>query len=156
MKILMVCLGNICRSPLAEGVMQQLAQKNGLNWEVDSAGTGNWHCGEPPHRLSQKIARHYGFDIGKQKARQLIPEDFERYDRIFFMDEQNLEDARSLAGRKFDEQKASLLLDVLYPGQGRSVPDPYYGGEQHYHETYHLVKEACEAIVSNLRKNADA
>jgi protein-tyrosine phosphatase len=152
MNILMVCLGNICRSPLAEGIMQHKALQAGKPWMVDSAGTGNWHIGEPPHRLSQKIALHYGINIAGQRARQFTPEDCIRFDHIYFMDIHNLHDARNMAGSLWVHQKASLLLDVLYPGSQREVPDPYYGTEQDYHHVFQLISEACDAILAKAVK----
>jgi protein-tyrosine phosphatase len=148
----MVCLGNICRSPLAEGIMQHKALQAGMPWMVDSAGTGNWHIGEPPHRLSQKIALHYGIDIAGQRARQFKPEDCVRFDHIYFMDIHNLRDARNMAGNLWVHHKASLLLDVLHPGAQREVPDPYFGTEQDYHHVFHLISEACEAILAKAVK----
>jgi protein-tyrosine phosphatase len=152
MKILMVCLGNICRSPLAEGIMQHKANEAGFNWTVDSAGTGSWHTGEPPHRLSQKVAKIRGVDISRQKARQFRPADMLEFDTIFFMDEDNLLDAKRMAGNMWIESKAGLLLDELYPGQGRSVPDPYFGDEPDYHEVYNMIADACDAFIKKQLK----
>ena len=148
MKILMVCLGNICRSPLAEGIMQHKAKQAGLPWMVDSAGTGSWHSGDPPHRLSQKVAKARGVDISCQQARQFRPADMLEFDTVLFMDEDNLLDAKRMAGNMWVDAKASLLLDELYPGEGRSVPDPYYGDEPDYHEVYDMIAAACDAFIS--------
>ena len=147
----MVCLGNICRSPLAEGILQHKAKKAGLNWTVDSAGTGNWHVGKPPHELSQKVAQLHGVPIGQQKARQFEPEDMQYFDKIYFMDAQNLNDARRMAGPLWEEKKAELLLNELYPGQNRSVPDPYFGEEPGYHQVFSLLEKACDTIVARYR-----
>ena len=147
MKILMVCLGNICRSPLAEGILQYKAQKAGLEWKVDSAGTGNWHIGHPPHRLSQKVALVNGIDICYLKGRQFTGEDMEEFDRIYFMDEENYRDARLMAGELWNDEKAELLLNEIYPGKNSSVPDPYYGGEDGFHEVFELISRACDAII---------
>jgi protein-tyrosine phosphatase len=147
MKILMVCLGNICRSPLAEGILQHKADKAGLNWTVDSAGTGSWHVGSAPHRLSQKVAGVNGIDICHQRGRQFQPTDMITFDRIYFMDEENYDDARMIAGKLWDPSKADLLLNELYPGEERSVPDPYYGGEDGFHEVFDLISKACDAII---------
>ncbi len=154
MKILMVCLGNICRSPLAEGIMQHRATTAGLPWTVDSAGTGNWHTGQPPHRLSQKVSLQYGVDIGGQRARQFSAADVARFDQLFFMDQTNYEDARRMAGQHWDASKAMLLLDVLHPGEGREVPDPYYGTEQDYHDVFHLISQACDAFIARHKQPA--
>jgi protein-tyrosine phosphatase len=148
MKILMVCLGNICRSPLAEGIMQHKADQAGLDWMVDSAGTGSWHIGSAPHRLSQKVAGLNGIDICRQKGRQFQATDMLTFDRIYFMDEENYEDACGMAGDLWDASKADLLLNELYPGQNRSVPDPYYGGEEGFHEVFELLSKACDAVVN--------
>ena len=147
MKILMVCLGNICRSPLAEGILQYKAKMAGLNWEVDSAGTGNWHIGHPPHRLSQKVAQLNGIDICQLRGRQFTGTDMLEFDRIYFMDEDNFEDARMMAGEFWNEEKAALLMDELYPGKNKSVPDPYYGGEEGYHEVFDMISQACDVII---------
>jgi protein-tyrosine phosphatase len=148
MKILMVCLGNICRSPLAEGILQDKALKAGLGWEVDSAGTNGYHVGEPPHRLSQKVAILNGVDISGQKSRKFRAEDIERFDRIYAMASDVMDDIRRIAGGKFDPSKTCLLLDVLHPGENMDVPDPWYGAEQGYHEVFSLLDEACEKIIS--------
>jgi protein-tyrosine phosphatase len=148
MKILMVCLGNICRSPLAEGIMQHKAAAAGLRWTVDSAGTGNWHVGEAPHRLSQKTALQYGIDISQQQARQFRPTDMAHFDRVFFMDQANYNEARRMAGSQWNADKAMLLLEVLHPGEGREVPDPYYGTESDYHHVFHLISQACDAYIA--------
>jgi protein-tyrosine phosphatase len=148
MKILMVCLGNICRSPLAEGILQHKAWQAGLQWSVESAGTGAYHTDEPPHRLSQKVARLNGIDISKQKARQFVKEDFEMFDFIYVMDSSNYNDVRRIGGKYWNENKVDLLLNEIYPGQNRAVPDPWYGTEEGYHEVYKMIDKACEAIIS--------
>lgn len=148
MKILMVCLGNICRSPLAEGILQDKASRAGLSWEVDSAGTGNWHLGEPPHRLSQQTALHYGISISHQRARQFCPDDMEKFDLIFFMDEQNMTDARNMCGKSWNDSKAKLLLNEIFPGENMPVPDPYFGVEKDYHDVFHLISRACDAFIA--------
>ena len=125
----MVCLGNICRSPLAEGILQHKAKEAGLNWQVDSAGTNGYHIGEAPHKLSQKVAQLNGIDICKQKARQFIKEDIDRYDKLFAMADDVLEEMETIAKEKWDATKADLFLNELYPGENRSVPDPWYGTE---------------------------
>jgi len=147
MKILMVCLGNICRSPLAEGILQDKAFKAGLIWTVESAGTNSYHIGEPPHTLSQKIARVNGIDISQQRARRFIAEDFEAFDKIYALAEDVLDDIRRISKKKVDGSKADLLMNEAYPGENKDVPDPYYGPEAGYIEAYHLIEEACDAIV---------
>lgn len=147
MKILMVCLGNICRSPLAEGILQDKAFKAGLGWSVESAGTNSYHTGEAPHPLAQKVARLNGIDISHQRKRKFIASDFEVYDKIYAMAQDVLDDMKRIAGKKFDESKAVLLMEELYPGKNMDVPDPWYGPEPGYHEVYDLINKACEAII---------
>lgn len=143
----MVCLGNICRSPLAEGILQHKAWQAGLQWSVESAGTGNWHIGEPPHHLSTKVAKLNGVDISKQRARQFVKEDFLNYDFIYVMDSSNFNDVKRMSGKLFDETKIDLLLNSLHPGENRSVPDPWFGEEDGYHEVFTMLDKACEQII---------
>ncbi|TDW99302.1 low molecular weight protein-tyrosine-phosphatase [Dinghuibacter silviterrae] len=147
MRVLMVCLGNICRSPLAEGILQHQAGEAGLSMQVDSAGTAGYHIGEAPHRLSQKVARMNGIDIGRHKGRQFHKEDMDRFDRIYVMDSENYNDVRRAAGDKWDPSKVDLLLNELYPGENRAVPDPWYGEEDGYHAVYSMVDKACQNII---------
>ncbi len=147
MKILMVCLGNICRSPLAEGILQDKARKAGLNWTVESAGTNGYHTGEPPHHLSIKVARQNGIDISQQRSRRFVAGDFEQYDLIYAMATDVLEEMKRISRNKFDATKVDLFLNEVYPGQDRDVPDPWYGTEQGYHEVFTIIEEACELIV---------
>jgi protein-tyrosine phosphatase len=151
MKILMVCLGNICRSPLAEGILQHKADEAGLNWTVDSAGTNSYHIGEPPHHLSQKVAKLNGIDICKQRARRFVKEDFDRYDKIYAMADDVLDDIKRIAKDKYDPAKADLFLNELHPGKNASVPDPWYGTEPGYHEVYKLIEEGCDAIIKKAK-----
>ena len=147
MKILMVCLGNICRSPLAEGILSHKAMKKGLPWTIDSAGTESYHVGEPPHHLSQKVAKLNGIDICDQRARRFNAGDFEIYDKIYALSSDVLSEMKRMAGKRFDENKAALLLEELYPGKKKDVPDPWYGPEPGYHEVFRLIEQACDAII---------
>ena len=147
MKILMVCLGNICRSPLAEGILQDKAFKAGLQWRIESAGTNHYHTGDAPHQLSQKVAKMNGIDISQQRARRFIAEDFEVYDKIYALADDVLREMRMIAKNRFDASKTDLLLNELYPGEDRDVPDPYYGSEPGYHKVYELISNACDAII---------
>ena len=147
MKILMVCLGNICRSPLAEGILQQKAQAAGLDWQVDSAGTNGYHTGEAPHSLSQKVARSHGIDIGRQRARQFTAADLQRFDKIYAMAGDVVEGMRRIAGRHFEPNKVQLLMNELHPGQDEDVPDPWSGPESGYHEVYAMVDAAADKII---------
>lgn len=117
MKILMVCLGNICRSPLAEGILQEKSFKAGLTWSIESAGTNSYHLGEPPHPLSRKVAKLNGIDISRQRARRFTAEDFESFDMIYALSEDVLSDIKRIAGNKFDATKVELLMNELYPGK---------------------------------------
>jgi protein-tyrosine phosphatase len=147
MKILMVCLGNICRSPLAEGILQDKVFKAGLTWRIESSGTNSYHTGEPPHPLSQKIAKLNGVDISQQRARRFAATDFEAYDKIYALAEDVMDEMKHIAGKKFDASKAALLMNELYPGENRDVPDPYYGAEAGYHEVYKMIDEVCDSII---------
>ena len=147
----MVCLGNICRSPLAEGILQDKALKAGLNWSVESAGTNRYHTGDAPHRLSQKIAMQHGIDISRQRARTFVPEDFERYDKIYALAKDVLDDIGYIAKNKFDGAKINLLMNELYPGRNMDVPDPYYNGEEAYHEVYKMLDKVCDKIIERYR-----
>ena len=152
MKILMVCLGNICRSPMAEGVLQSKVDAKWLGWIVDSAGTANYHVGERPHVLSQRVAKENGVDISNLRVRQLTKLDFEEFDKIYVMDKENYRDAKRIAGDKWDENKVDLLLNELYPNESREVPDPWYGGYENFKEVYAMLDEACEKIIENSIK----
>lgn len=148
MKILMVCLGNICRSPLAEGILRYKASETGLNWIVESAGTNGCHIGDPPHPLSQKVAKLNGIDISGQISRQFLPEDFETFDKIYALAGDVLSDIRRIARNKFNPAKIDLLMNELYPGKNMDVPDPWFGPEPGYHQVYKLINDVCDAIIS--------
>lgn len=147
MKILMVCLGNICRSPLAEGILQHKADKAKLGWRVDSAGTGNYHIGDPAHPLSQKVARMNGIDISHERCRQFKKEDMLAFDRIYVMDQSNYAEVRRMSRELWDEQKTDLILNEVQPGEDIEVPDPYFGTEKDFHEVFAMLDEACEKII---------
>lgn len=145
----MVCLGNICRSPLAEGILQHKAFQAGLNWTVESAGTNGYHNGEAPHRLSQKIAKLNGLDICQQRSRQFVADDFAMYDKIYALAGDVMQQIRRIAKNKFDSAKAMLFMNELYEGRDMDVPDPYYGDEKGYHEVYEMISEVCDRIIEN-------
>ncbi|WP_100339461.1 low molecular weight protein-tyrosine-phosphatase [Mucilaginibacter auburnensis] len=144
MKILMVCLGNICRSPLAEGIMQHLADRAGLNWTVDSAGTGSWHIGEAPDRRSVKVARSYGVDISKQVCRQFTPADFDEFDHILVMDRSNLSNVLNMARNQADKAKVSMLLGADV------VPDPYYD-DTLFDPVNKLIEQGCKNFIEKFK-----
>jgi protein-tyrosine phosphatase len=146
MKILMVCLGNICRSPLAEGILRQKIEERGLPWEVDSAGTGSWHIGEAPDPRSIEIARKYGIDISGQRARQVRPRDLEYYDLILAMDSSNYRDVLRLASSNTNKEKVELIMNILQPDTNRPVPDPYWDDDG-FEQVFRMLNEACEGVV---------
>lgn len=139
----MVCLGNICRSPLAHGVLQNLADNKELAWTVDSAGTGNWHVGNPPDRRSIAVARQHGVDISSQHAQQFASHHFDEYDHILVMDRENLRTV--LAKAKTSEQRARVTL-FLPDGE---VPDPYFDDGM-FAPVYELVAARCEELIAEL------
>jgi protein-tyrosine phosphatase len=149
----MVCLGNICRSPIAEGILQYKAKKAGLNWSVDSAGTNGLYNGEPPHPLSQKVSKANGIDISAQQSRKLTKEDFRQFDRIYAMANDVLAYMKEIGGKDFDDSKVSLFLEELYPGEFRNVPDPWYGEEDGYVKVFDLIDKTCEAIINKYSEN---
>jgi protein-tyrosine phosphatase len=145
-RVLAVCLGNICRSPMAEGLLRHHIQINGLRVKVDSAGTNGLHNGEAPDRRAQQEMRRHGLDITKQVSRKLSRTDFENFDLILVMDESNLRDALELAGDRDDwKDKVQLFLDEA------NVPDPYYGGAEGFAHVYRMIDEAAEDWVSRWK-----
>ncbi len=147
-KILMVCLGNICRSPLAEGILKSKVDSNKIF--VDSAGTGPWHVGNKPDNRSIDVARKHQIDLTNQRGRQFSQKDFENFDIIFVMDNSNKENVLSLAQNESDIKKVHLILDELFPNENVDVPDPYYGGGQGFEEVYQMLDQACENIANRL------
>ncbi len=144
----MVCLGNICRSPLAEGILRSKVDPNKVT--VDSAGTGGWHVGEQPDPRSIEVARKYGLDITYQRGRKFSTYDFETYDHIFVMDNSNYRDVTSLAKNEAEIAKVQLILDEIFPNENVDVPDPYYGGAFGFENVYKMLDEACEKIAARL------
>lgn len=147
-KVLMVCLGNICRSPLAEGILQSKLPSD--KFMVDSAGTGGWHVGELPDKRSVATARERGLDITHQRARQFKVSDYTEFDHIFVMDTSNLKDVLKLAPNDKAKTKVSLMMDALHPGESINVPDPYYGGPEGFDNVYDMLNEACEIVANKL------
>ena len=150
MKILMVCLGNICRSPLAQGILESKIEKNGLDWKVDSCGTGSWHINESPDPRSIEVAFKNGIDISSQKARQLKRADLEKFDLILAMDTSNYNDIRKQTDPSM-HSKIRLIMDYQYPGENRIVPDPYFNGG--FDKVYHILDEVCEYFLQHYQVN---
>lgn len=149
-KILMVCLGNICRSPLAEGILQSKLPAD--KFIVDSAGTGHWHAGQQPDKRSIETAKNRGLDISCQKARQLKASDFEEFDHVFVMDNSNYNDVVNLAPDSASKQKVEFILDVVFPGEKIDVPDPYFGAQNGFESVYDMLEEACTLLAVKLIK----
>jgi protein-tyrosine phosphatase len=149
MKVLMVCLGNICRSPIAEGVLRHKADQQGLNYIVDSAGTAAYHVGEPPDPRMQMTAQKHGIDISGQRARQFSFDDFDDFDIIYAMDQSNYDNIISLADTEEQKDRVKLLLNEYKPGSDMSVPDPWHGGDNGFETVFQLVKAACDNIIVN-------
>lgn len=152
MKILMVCLGNICRSPLADGLLRDKVKSQNLDVIVDSAGTSNYHAGEAPDTRMRATAKKKGISIDELRARQFIKEDFSEFDLIFVMDKSNYSNVIALAETENEKSKVHLILNESHPNQNLEVPDPYFGGEQGFLEVYNLLDEATDAIIANRIK----
>ena len=147
--LLFVCLGNICRSPLAEGALRAEAGRRGLDLTVDSAGAGDWHAGEAPDRRAQATARRHGVDVSGLRARQVTPDDFRRFDHVIALDHDNLADLRALAPADATA-KLSLLLDWVPGRAGQAVADPWFGDQSGFETTWADVSAAARAIVDAL------
>ena len=149
-RILMVCLGNICRSPLAHGVMKSKLSEE--NFYIDSAGTAAYHVGNPPDKRSVLVAKQNGLDISKQSARQFKVSDFDAFDYIYAMAQSNYNDIISLARHSDDIEKVELFLEANPSVKNKDVPDPYYGGLNGFEHVYHLVNETCDILAKSLSK----
>lgn len=149
-KILFVCLGNICRSPLAEGILLHLKKKQNLALEVDSAGTANYHVGEEPDKRTIANAKKNGVDLSSLRARQFSVLDFDSFDKIYVMDTNNYRNVVSLAKTDIHRKKVSLFLTEVYKEEGLEVPDPYYGSEHDFEQVFQLVYKACEKMSLDL------
>ncbi len=150
MKILLVCLGNICRSPMAEGIMRKKAEERKLNIYFDSAGTGDWHAGENPDPRAISAAHKFGVNISDLVARQFIVSDFDDFDKIFAMDQSNFNDIIAISRSETDRQKVELILNHLPNHQDKNVPDPWYGGADGFISVFHLLEDACESYLNQL------
>lgn len=150
MKVLMVCLGNICRSPLAHGILKDKIKEHGLSWEVDSCGTSGFHNGELPDSRSVEVALKKGLDITDQRSRQLTFNDLNHFDLVIAMDSSNYSDIIQLCATDEQKQKVKLLLNYSHPGENRAVPDPYYHGS--FEAVYDMIELACEALIEEENK----
>ena len=149
MRVLMVCLGNICRSPMADGWLRHKAAKYDLDLLVDSAGTSGYHVGEKPDPRMRKWALQYDVDLEPLRARQFTVDDFDCFDTIFAMDRSNLQNILKLARTDADKQKVRLMLNELNPGEDQEVPDPYYGGTDGFIHVIELLDRATDAFLRN-------
>jgi len=146
----MVCLGNICRSPLAEGILQ--SKVNSKFVSVDSAGTAAYHVGNSPDERSIEVAKKYDIDITNQKARKFTSKDFENFDTIYAMDESNYQNIKSIASNEIEASKVKMILNTIHPNANESVPDPYYGGDQGFEEVFKMLDVACTIIAEKTTK----
>lgn len=146
MKILMVCLGNICRSPLAEGIMKQKCSEKRLDWYIDSAGTGKWHLGAAPDIRSIRIAAKNGIDISGQRARSVHSTDYDEFDIIYAMDMSNYKDLMRWALDKKEEEKIKLIMQEVYPDETINVPDPFFDNNG-FQDVFDMLNKACDKII---------
>ena len=148
-KILMVCLGNICRSPMAEGIVRKVFADNGINVQVDSAGTSAFHQGQSADPRALAELRKYDIDISDERAQQFLPIHFSEYDSIFTMDSDNYADVLLLASNKVQRAKVDMIMNISSPGKNIAVPDPYYGDDDGFANVYKMINEAALALVKN-------
>jgi len=156
MNILLVCLGNICRSPLAEGILRSKIEKAGLDILVDSAGTANYHVGEPPHRNTIRVAAENGLNIKNLKARQFSVNDFDAFDLIYVMDSSNHADVIRMSKDHKHQGKVRYFLNELKEGSNDNVPDPWFGGYDGFQEVYRLIDKTCDRIIERLKTEIDS
>lgn len=153
MKILMVCLGNICRSPMADGLLRKKVEELNLSVEVDSAGTSGFHSGEQADERMRSVAKKLGVNIDNLRARQFTKNDFREFDIIYAMDSSNYNNILSIAETQEDRSKVHLILNELNPGKNQQVPDPYYGGTEEFIDVFNLLDAATDNIIEKIRSN---
>lgn len=151
MKVLMVCLGNICRSPLAEGILKNKVSAMELNWEVDSAGTSGWHNGELPDKRSIEVASRFGIDITDQRSRLITGHDLRNFDLVLAMDSSNYRNIMDLCTSTEEKEKVKLILNYSHPGENRAVPDPYFEGG--FEQVFYMLEEACDKLIEHYSKS---
>lgn len=152
MKILVVCLGNICRSPIAEGLLKHYSNLYKLDWTIASAGTNGYHTGEAPHVFSQKICKQHGIDISNQRSKRFVYADFDLYDHILVMANDVYNEVSKMAKTTNDLQKISYFLDALYPNKNKNVPDPWYGDEAGYAPVFDLINKGSNAFIEQVAR----
>ncbi|MCL4145157.1 UNVERIFIED_CONTAM: hypothetical protein GTU68_030275 [Idotea baltica] len=150
MKVLMVCLGNICRSPLAEGILKHKVKLAKLAWEVDSCGTGAYHVGDLPDSRSISKAKEYGIDLTDQRARQFRSSDIDEFDLIYAMDASNYQHIIKYTHNEQDANKVKLILNESIPGMNQTVPDPYWN-DNGFEEVYQMLDKACDKIIEKYK-----
>lgn len=146
----MVCLGNICRSPMAEGIMKKKLEDNNIEGFVDSCGFESFHTGDSPDRRGVETALKHGVDISKQKSRLFKVADFDNFDKIYVMDKNNYRDVSAVARNEEDLKKVDLIMNLVHPGSGMPVPDPYYGGASGFNKTWDLLDQATDVIIGQI------
>lgn len=147
----MVCLGNICRSPIADGLLAKKVNQHGLEVEVDSAGTGDYHIGEAPDERMRKTAKQFGTPIDHLRARQFKVFDYDEFDVIYVMDKSNYDNVVKLARNSNDKEKVKMILNEIKPGSDLEVPDPYWSGDQGFIDVYNMLDEATDNIITKLK-----
>ena len=155
-KILVVCKGNICRSPLAHGLLNKKAKEQNLPWTIDSAGTAHWHIGKLPDKRSIKVAAEHDLDITYQRGRQFQVSDFDQFDEIYVMDNYNLSMVLDLSRSEVDRAKVDLIMNQLKPGQNLNVPDPFHHGEDNFQEVYRVLDKVTDKMIEKELMLADA
>lgn len=143
-------MGNICRSPLAEGILKRKVKMNNLDWQVDSAGTGGWHVGALPDSRSIQVARKNGIDITDQRARKFQTSDLDQFDLIFAMDSSNYQNIVRHSVSDDQKEKVQLIMNMVQPGMNESVPDPYWD-DNGFDQVFHMLEEACDQVIEKFR-----